>query len=869
MIRPKKHCTSQKRQAGVRVRVQVKTYQTHSILILTVLVDMSQLNATTSDAYIPYAIKSFQTAESLVEMRKRCLQALDGILPLVNSICSLLHQTVHDETSDNIQNIFEQLSSVYSNVKDLELRMCIVAPMKAGKSTIINAIFGQNILPTRNAAMTVIPTEVKLRVVQPNDEAEEALLLMDKELIEQIRSMQREIRLHLANSRTSEDLKRKLPEHTHLVSLAQEIRDALYDGHLLEERSIGIQHIRETLQYVNDVIRLHELLVPTESTISSRHLFKKLPRITAPYVALGDEIKMFDSLGNLVIVDTPGPNENTTTNFLKDIIIRELRKAIVILVVLDYTALNTEADNLVKTEILNIRQATSANDDSLFALVNKVDRRRQGDMSPTEVYDLVRNKFNIGQVDLDHQTTNRIFEVQAYRALLAKQFLKDVNDTNQNESVQITNLKSGSDFLAEAYGAAYDEDDPPTLDKAKRDAWKLWRKSGFNTFLNGAVERLVERAAPRAIESALSRCDACLCHLHEILTVREKLLCADENSLRLQSDALRTDMQKVHEAMEKQITVLNDEQIKIITHFQTQFKQMKTDALDNLTKVLNSQFLSESHTVNSAAVTTAGTDISPFVARSYLHNMMLKVAKALADHAAEGGILKFKDEREGRNFIRNIERQIRAISEDASTKIQADVDKECELACARLNQHLQKTTEEILRTARSRLASTFNIQFQKPPMLNFVHSTSADFELKLQKIYRPWWLLWLVSISYDDGHIEGTIYQIRVSSLTKHCISQLQNHMNAIEEQLNTYLTDVLKLKFDEHFNELMEYLLLYQNYIKKSLNDQARTMDEKAKLKEFLKEFVTKIDHQIKVVNNIQESFESRAHPTSVENEY
>lgn len=38
--------------------------------------------------------------------------------------------------------------------------MAIVAPMKAGKSTIINAIVGQEILPSRSTAMTTLPTKV-------------------------------------------------------------------------------------------------------------------------------------------------------------------------------------------------------------------------------------------------------------------------------------------------------------------------------------------------------------------------------------------------------------------------------------------------------------------------------------------------------------------------------------------------------------------------------------------------------------------------------------------------------------------------------------------------------------------------------------
>ena len=481
-------------------------------------------SATTSISMQPTTIPS-GIVESLIVTRERFLKALNDITTLVTSINHLLDQTDPVGPPNNMQIILNDLNFIYSNVKYLELRMCIIAPMKAGKSTIINAILGQNILPTRNAAMTVIPTEVVLQAVKQNGNAEEPSLLMDKELIEQIKAMQQEIRVDLANSRTLEDLKRKLPEHTHLVSTAEQIRDGVSDNCIIEERTVSTQHICAILQYVNDVIRLHEILIPTEITAASRRFFKKLPRITAPYTSLGNGSEVHESLGNLVIVDTPGPNEDTTTNFLKEIVIRELKKATIILVVLDYTALNTEADKTVKTEIINIRQASAGDNDSLFALVNKVDQRRKGDMSPAEVYNLVHNKFGIGQNVTNHSKSNYVFEVQALRALLAKQFLTDLNDMDPNQPLPIKDLKSGSDFLTEAYGAAYDEDDPPSIDKARMDAAKLWRKSGFEAFLNGSIEKLIERAAPRTIESALNHCQGCLNRLHENLNIREKLLC--------------------------------------------------------------------------------------------------------------------------------------------------------------------------------------------------------------------------------------------------------------------------------------------------------------------------------------------------------
>ncbi|CAF3394524.1 unnamed protein product [Rotaria sp. Silwood2] len=187
------------------------------------------------------------TAERLVKIRQKFLELLKDIITVAATIGKISDQTDHTETPRSIQTTIHDLNFIYSNVNDLELRMCIVAPMKAGKSTIINAILGQNMLPSRNAAMTIIPTEVVLQVAESGGTIEEPTLVMEKELISQIIVMQQEARSKLSASRTLEDLKRKIPEHTHLVSTAEEIRDAVGDGRTFEERTIGTPRIRATL----------------------------------------------------------------------------------------------------------------------------------------------------------------------------------------------------------------------------------------------------------------------------------------------------------------------------------------------------------------------------------------------------------------------------------------------------------------------------------------------------------------------------------------------------------------------------------------------------------------------------------------------
>lgn len=61
-----------------------------------------------------------------------------------------------EDIEEDIRHVNEKLE----RVKRKELTMTIVAPTSAGKSTIINAIAGQDLLPSRNDAMTVLPTEI-------------------------------------------------------------------------------------------------------------------------------------------------------------------------------------------------------------------------------------------------------------------------------------------------------------------------------------------------------------------------------------------------------------------------------------------------------------------------------------------------------------------------------------------------------------------------------------------------------------------------------------------------------------------------------------------------------------------------------------
>jgi hypothetical protein len=790
-----------------------------------------------------------QHTATLTDTKEKLVECLDNLIQFVRDICTLLNDSPDNETVLNdMQVSIERLEQNRRNVITLELRMCVVAPMKAGKSTIINAILGQNILPSRNAAMTVLPTEVVLCVAKASNEIQQPYLSLHQTLIDQLNSLQRDIRNHMySTNTTTEQLPQRLPSHPHLVDFAGKI---LNDDVEFLKMNEGVDNINHVLENVNDVIRLHEYLIPTEALGSAKQLCFKLPRIHAPYVGIGNEKLNNQSLGNLVIVDTPGPNEDTATPFLKEIVQRELDKSFVILVVLDFSQFNTEADKAIKLEIAKIREANHKSADTLFALVNKVDQRRTRDMTKAQVQQLIKKMFLIDQES--SSGNDRIFEVQAFRALMSKQFfieLSAVPEQDDGNTFDISSLPSSKDFVNEAYGAAYNEDSPPTKDKAIEDARILWRKSGFEAFLDGVIEKLIEKAAPRLLEEALVRCRKYVHALHESLLIRERLLDADEQKLCAQMNALQDDCNKLTRVMDDQRSKLTEEQKTLENLFSEYFKtveeasqqemrsifeQVKSDVREEREQEQEGreQITNTMHTLAAALATVFYRN-----ARTAIVGAALQLGlayKKYSDNWATTERITFTEEVDARNFVRQIEAKVRAIPEAALASLRSHVDEQCGSFCSRLNKHLQENTSDIQITTQERLINELKIEFPKPPMLDlkFSDATAKSSEMKFEKTHAPWWLLHLVSIGYEQGVREGTSYHVSMASMKAHCKRLLTASMKSIEENLQRYVTDELKQTFDLHFEKLQGNLKRYQNYVTQSLTDQKRTTENKAEIK-------------------------------------
>jgi len=380
----------------------------------------------------------------------------------------------------------EQIRHQIHLVQNLELRMTIVAPMKAGKSTIINGIIGQEIVPSHNAAMTTLPTELAL-----NPDLTEPVLKLPKPLFSKFQTIIQRLREKI-HENTIEWAYQQTAGYPHLKTLLSKIAEDFS----ISANISGRKAILEVLTGMNHIIRLSSLLTPDIELFS----VAELPQIETPFWQ-SSEIAKFQHQGKLVLVDTPGPNEAGNMG-LKSVVSEQLLKSSVILIVLNFTALNTEADESVKQDVDEIIRLRGK--ENLYVLVNWIDLRKKGDMTQEEVREFVASKFGI--TDKDH-----IFEISAKRAFIATNFLRELQT---QPDIAVSEMETSESLAIETLGQRWEEKlKSINTAELKNEANYLWDNSGFAPFLENAMKTLITESPHKCMRTAIETGKNCLSRL--------------------------------------------------------------------------------------------------------------------------------------------------------------------------------------------------------------------------------------------------------------------------------------------------------------------------------------------------------------------
>lgn len=388
----------------------------------------------------------------------------------------------------------QQIENQKQLVENLELRMAIVAPMKAGKSTIINAIIGQEIVPSHNDAMTTLPTEIIF-----NNHLFQPILKLSENYCYQFQNTINNLQTKIQNLGIERAL--EIANYPHLQKLLEEIEQ----GYIISTETMGRESSIKTLTTLNHILRLVNQLAPDSNIIES---LTDIPSIETSFWRTS-QIQQLQTQGQLVIVDTPGPNE-AGQGKLKYVVSTQLQQSSLVLIVLDFTQLRSISAAEVKQEVDKVIELRGK--ENLYILVNKVDVREEEEeekyLNQEQVQQFVATNFGISGQE-------RVFEISAKWAFLATNFMRELQE---NPDILPTKMKSAPALAKQIYGRKWKEElNNISIEKLKLEAELLWEDSGFYPFLNEVINVLIKQGIHRCMRNALEIGSNCLVKLFEEL----------------------------------------------------------------------------------------------------------------------------------------------------------------------------------------------------------------------------------------------------------------------------------------------------------------------------------------------------------------
>ncbi len=377
----------------------------------------------------------------------------------------------------------EQIAHQLNLVDRLELRMTIVAPMKAGKSTIINALIGQELLPSHSAAMTALPTEI-LFAPQRTEPVLHLGASLRAACQETARRIQEQIKRHGLDQALAQ-----AGQYPHLHTLIKK----LHEDFRIKEKIAGQEQAVALLTALNHLVRLAAVLTEQPADLSQ----SEIPLLETPF-RHGSGIADLDETHRFVLVDTPGPNE-AGTHHLQALVDQQLEQSSLILIVLDFTQLKSAAAEEVKENVQRI--ASLRGTDNLYVLVNKVDQRDAQSMTAEEIRAFVA-------ADLGISNPEQVFEISARQAFAAASFLRELAD---NPDLPLQEMPAAQQLAQQVLGLRWQEKlRSISKEELAREAEYLWTLSGFPRFLDRAMRKLIAESPHRCLRTALQTGQNCL-----------------------------------------------------------------------------------------------------------------------------------------------------------------------------------------------------------------------------------------------------------------------------------------------------------------------------------------------------------------------
>ncbi|ENY4958615.1 dGTPase [Escherichia coli] len=525
-----------------------------------------------------------------------------------------------------------------------EMVLAVVGTMKAGKSTTINAIVGQEILPNRNRPMTSVPTLI--RHVPGKTEP-----VLHLEHIQPVRNLLITLQQKLATPAGQQ-----VAQILQQTGDTRELLDILADDVWLKNEYHGEDEIFTGLASLNDLVRLAAAM-GTEFPFDEYAEVQKLPVID---VAFSHLVGMDACQGTLTLLDTPGPNEAGQPQM--EVMMRDqLQKASAVLAVMDYTQMNSKADEEVRKELNAIADVSAGR---LFVLVNKFDEKdRNGDGA-----DAVRQKVP-AMLNSDVLPGSRVYPGSSRQAYLANRALHELqkNGTLPDDEAWV------DDFVREAFGRMKKEHICKDSELATEGATDLWEGSLIDKLITEVIQSSHSRSAALAVDSAAAKLMQNAENVSEYLSLRHQGLQQSIQSLQVHITSLLADIQEIEKCQNR---VTGDVKIAM-DNINTKTRELLTGVSTSLEEKLNAYFRSGKRKEQQMLEEENSAQPRERNAFAFFHDIFGTGNQhdRMRDFDPDSPEIKFSDRKEALELMMQIESTVTSLHREAEAQFRPELEK--------------------------------------------------------------------------------------------------------------------------------------------------------------------------------------------------
>ncbi|MFB4119073.1 dynamin family protein [Escherichia coli] len=538
----------------------------------------------------------------------------------------------------------EELEGEQIKTARREMVLAVVGTMKAGKSTTINAIVGQEILPNRNRPMTSVPTLI--RHVPGKTEP-----VLHLEHIQPVRNL-----LITLQEKLATPAGQQVAQTLQQTGDTRELLDILTDDGWLKNEYHGEEEIFTGLASLNDLVRLAAAM-GTEFPFDEYAEVQKLPVIDVEFSHL---VGMDACQGTLTLLDTPGPNEAGQPQM--EVMMRDqLQKASAVLAVMDYTQMNSKADEDVRKELNAIADVSAGR---LFVLVNKFDEKdRNGDGA-----DAVRQKVP-AMLNSDVLPASRVYPGSSRQAYLANRALHELR---KNGTLPVDEAWV-DDFVREAFGRMKKDYVCKDSELATEGATDLWECSLIDQLITEVILSSHSRAAALAVDSAAAKLMQNAENISEYLSLRHQGLMQSIQSLQAHITSLLEDIREIAGCQEQ---VTADVRMAM-EEIDARTRELLTGVCTSLEEELNDYFRSGKRKKQQMLEEENSAQPRERNAFAFFHDIFGTGNQhdRMRDFDPDSPEIKFSDRREALELMTQIESTVTSLHREAEAQFRPELEK--------------------------------------------------------------------------------------------------------------------------------------------------------------------------------------------------